>query len=92
MVDRHQDLSPEEQDLSPEELVGKNVRRHRNRHGWSQEKLAEESGLHRTYVGSIERGERNVAVRNICVLAEALGVEPRELLKPPAEWTDVDDV
>lgn len=84
MSDRHQDLSPEE-------LIGRNVRRYRHRCGWSQEQLAEESGLHRTYVGSIERGERNVAVRNIFALAEALCVDPRELLKPPEEWDDVDD-
>lgn len=74
--------------LDPEELVGKNVRRHRHRQGWSQEQLAEKSGLHRTYVGSVERGERNVAVRNIFALAEALKVDPRELLRPPEEWPD----
>ena len=78
-------------ELAPEELIGRNVRRHRHRHGWSQEQLAEESGLHRTYVGSVERGERNVAVRNIFALAEALQIDPRELLTPSEEWDDIDD-
>lgn len=48
--------------------------------GWSQEKLALESGLARSYVGGIERGQRNIALYNICVLAETLNVEPSEML------------
>ena len=60
---------------------GANVRTGREKLGISQEGLAEESGLHRTYVGSIERGERNVGLRNICRLAHALGVKPSALLR-----------
>jgi transcriptional regulator with XRE-family HTH domain len=48
--------------------------------GLSQEALADRAGLHRTYVGSVERGERNVSIDNICRLAWALGVDVRELL------------
>ncbi len=48
--------------------------------GWSQEKLAEEAGLHWTYIGGIERGERNVALLNIVRIARALRVKPRALL------------
>lgn len=45
----------------------------------SQEALADKAGLHRTYVGAIERGERNVSLMNVYRLARALGVEPRDL-------------
>ena len=48
----------------------------------SQEALAELSGLHRTYVGAVERAERNVSIENICRLAHAVGVEPRDPLAP----------
>lgn len=48
--------------------------------GWSQEKLALESGLTRSYVGGIERGQRNIALYNICVLTAILGVVPSEML------------
>jgi transcriptional regulator with XRE-family HTH domain len=47
---------------------------------WSQEEFAAESGLDRTYVGGIERGERNPSLLNICRLARALGVTPSDLM------------
>jgi len=62
------------------EVVAKNVRLIRNKLGLNQEQLAEEAGLHRTYIGSIERAERNVSIDNIEKLARALKVEPKDLL------------
>lgn len=60
--------------------VGSRVRRFREEKGWSQEELGFRSGLHRNYIGGVERGERNVGVENIAKLAKALGVKPRDLL------------
>ncbi len=60
--------------------LGRAIRDYRGRHGLSQEELGFRSGLHRTYVGGIERGERNPTYSNILRLAEALGVQPSELL------------
>ncbi|ARL10617.1 helix-turn-helix domain-containing protein [Burkholderia pseudomallei] len=67
-------------DYDPRELFGKRLIELRKAKGWSQEKLALESGLARSYVGGIERGQRNIALYNICVLAETLNVEPSEML------------
>ncbi len=63
-------------------LVAANLRRLRAQRGLSQEALADKAGIHRTYVGSVERAERNVSIDNICRLAWALGVDVRELLAP----------
>jgi len=52
----------------------------RRQRGWSQESLALESGLARSYLGGVERGQRNIALVNICRLAQALGLPPSELL------------
>lgn len=59
---------------------GKRLRETRNQKGISQEALAAEAGLHRTYVSSVERGERNITLLNIYRLAKALKVKPTELL------------
>jgi transcriptional regulator with XRE-family HTH domain len=59
---------------------GKIVRFKRNTLAWSQEKLAEESGLHFTYISSVERGERNIALENIYVIAKALRCSAKELM------------
>lgn len=59
--------------------------------GWSQERLAHESGLARSYLGGVERGRRNLALLNIYKLAQTLGVEPHELLFPPQTEKDRDE-
>jgi transcriptional regulator with XRE-family HTH domain len=64
-----------------EEILGKEVRFLRRKRGISQESLADACGLHRTYIGSVERGERNVSLQNIVRIARALGVAPANLLK-----------
>jgi len=60
---------------------GDEVRRLRNAKGWSQEELAKKAGLHRTYIGSIERSERNVSLLNIERIAHALNIQTKDLLK-----------
>jgi len=55
--------------------LGVTVRRHRQRLGLSQEQLAKRAGLHRTYIGSIERGERNITLVNIVRLAQGLEMD-----------------
>ena len=60
-------------------LFGKRVRELRTARGFSQEELADRAGLHYTYVGGIERGERNPAFVNIGRIAAALGVSLAEL-------------
>ena len=59
---------------------GKRIRKRRLELGISQEKLADLAGLHRTYVGSVERGERNVSFLNILRLAKALKEDPGKLM------------
>lgn len=58
---------------------GKNIRRLRLAKEWTQEELAERAGLHPTYVGGIERGERNLGFDNLLKIARALGEHPSAL-------------
>jgi transcriptional regulator with XRE-family HTH domain len=60
---------------------GARLREQRQARGWTLEQLAERVELHWTYVGSIERGERNVSLVNIVRLAKAVGVDPGELVR-----------
>jgi transcriptional regulator with XRE-family HTH domain len=61
-------------------IFGKAVRELREERGWSQEAFADLCGLHRTYIGGIERGERNIGLLNILRIAKALGIQPSLLL------------
>jgi transcriptional regulator with XRE-family HTH domain len=67
--------------LTPTEKFGAEVRSRRQRLGISQEDLAEASGLHRTYIGSVERGERNLSLENILRIADALKCDAAELVR-----------
>ena len=69
--------------LSTRRKFALNLRLSREKLGLSQEALADAAGLHRTYVGSVERGERNISIDNIERLALALGVSPSSLLEDP---------
>jgi len=59
---------------------GARVREERERLGISQEELADRAALHRTYIGGVERGERNLGLLNVIRIARALGVAPATLL------------
>jgi transcriptional regulator with XRE-family HTH domain len=63
-------------------VIAKNIARLRGAKGFSQEELAHIAGYHRTYVGMIERGERNISIATLEALAGALGAEPHRLLMP----------
>lgn len=67
--------------VSAKTLFGRTVRTLREARGYSQEELAERATLHRNYVDSLERGERNVAIENIVKLAKALSVRPADLFE-----------
>jgi transcriptional regulator with XRE-family HTH domain len=63
-------------------IFGDNVRKERLKKGLSQEDFAEISGFHRTYIGMLERAERNITLSNLEKIAKALDIEIAELLKP----------
>jgi transcriptional regulator with XRE-family HTH domain len=60
--------------------VGDNIKLYRKKLGISQEELAAKAGLHRTYIGGIERGERNITLDSLQTIAEALNIAPVQLL------------
>jgi transcriptional regulator with XRE-family HTH domain len=62
--------------------VGRNLRRYREARGLSQEAFADFLGLHRTYVGGLERGERNLTLKSLERIAAQIEVEPLKLLRP----------
>lgn len=64
------------------DIVARNMRKLRAERGWSQEFLANEAGLNRTYLSAVERSEQNISVDNLYRVAEGFGVEAWTLLKP----------
>lgn len=65
----------------PRKLFGRRLAQLRKERGWSQERLALESGIARSYLGGVERGNRNLALLNIVRLADALKVEPSAMFE-----------
>lgn len=74
-------MAPRASARDPRAEFGRRVRHHRHRLGWTLEELAEHAEMHWTYVGSVERGERNLSLINIVRLARALGIGPEELIR-----------
>ena len=62
--------------------VGQNLRSYRRERGLSQEAFADEIGVHRTYMGGLERGERNITLKSLERIAERIEVDPLSLLRP----------
>lgn len=71
-------------------ILAENIRALRASKGFSQEDLAEHCGLHRTYIGSVERGERNISLENIERISAALGVTAPQLLTANIGQSDAD--
>jgi transcriptional regulator with XRE-family HTH domain len=63
--------------------VGQNLLAYREARGLSQEAFADVLGVHRTYMGGVERGERNLTLKSVERIAAKIGVEPLSLLAPP---------
>lgn len=76
--------------MDPRKRFGERLRTLREQQGWTQHDLAERSGLHRTYIGSVERGERNIGLVNIHLLADALDIDPVEFFEPTPAMSSVD--
>jgi len=61
--------------------LGERLRTHRKEHGWSQEELAFKCGMHRTYIGAVERGEYNLTVLTLHKVTAILGISMSEVLE-----------
>lgn len=66
--------------LAPEKRIGIAIRLKRSELGWSQEQLAFECGLHRTYIGAVERGEKNLTLKNLVKIAASMKSTASELM------------
>lgn len=73
-------------------LIAGNIRRLRQAKGMSQEDLAETAGLHRTYVGAIERSERNITIQTLAAFSSALETTIQELLTNEEKVHDPNDI
>ena len=74
-------MSNEKLTLNLQKNLGKRIRQLRKDKGYSQEGFAFECGLHRTYIGCIERGEKNITVANVEKIAKTLKITMEELFK-----------
>lgn len=63
-----------------QKTLGRNLRRYREERGLSQEAFADVLGVHRTYMGGVERGERNLTLKSVERIAESVGMDPLKLL------------
>ena len=67
--------------MSIAKIIGERIRAYRNQKGWSQEYLAEKADVHHTYIGQLERGEKNATIESISKIAGALGVSLSRLFE-----------
>ena len=81
-MQRRSGRSPRSKPPDARAILATNLRRLRGAKGWSQERLGDEAGLHRTFIGSVERAERNIFLDNLALLAWALNVDLAQLLTP----------
>ena len=88
---RHRMKSVKKSPESMQRALGRVIRRHRSEVGLSQEGFADLVGLHRTYIGSVERGERNVSFQNLLLLAQALNLSGSQLLAIAEKVVPLDD-
>jgi transcriptional regulator with XRE-family HTH domain len=65
--------------------IGNRIREQRQAVGWTQEELGDRCVLHRTFIGSVERGERNVSILNLRLIATTLRVDVVDLLAPASD-------
>ncbi len=73
-------------------MIGAKIRQERKKLGYSQDALADKAGLHNTYIGGIERGEKNATVTSMKKIADALEMPLFQLLKIETEEPDAEDI
>ncbi len=79
---RKRELKQQELFDAAKTTLAENMKRLRKERGWSQERLADEAGLHRTYAGALEQEKQNVSLESLAKIAAALDVSIWELLEP----------